>query len=51
MNPEDVKFTDRLTKIFKNLEGEPRNNAGDFWDDESIGNYILEEKKEYKNSI
>jgi len=47
MNPRDVKFTDRLNRIFKNLEGETRNNAGDLWDDESIGNYILEEKEKY----
>jgi hypothetical protein len=47
MRPEDVKFSDRLTKVFKNLKGLPRTKEGDLWDDQSIEDYILDKKEEY----
>jgi len=48
MNPNNVKFSTRLTKVFKDLKGLPRsNNENDLWNDQLIENYILDKKGEY----
>jgi len=47
MKWEDVKFTDRLTNLYKDLEGLPHTKEGDLWDDEYIEGYILDKKHEY----
>ena len=47
MNPNNVNFSNRLTKVFKDLKGLPRNEEGDLWDDQSIKAHTLIKKLTY----